>query len=471
MDRVDAVVIGGGMAGLVAAWQFSRAGLKPVLLESRGYTGGLVAGSTIAGVRYDIGAEGWAVRVPDTEKLAGELGLTVEYPRSAPSWVWFDDGPFAMPVRAILGIPADLSAPDVVAALGPEVLSRAAQLDAAPLPEELPSDLGSLVELRMGAEVLRRLVAPIAGGIHAADPHLLATEVVSPGLTAAVRSTGGLAAAVSLIKGDGPVTPAVASVAGGMYLMAQTLTDQIQQAGGRILTRTGASSLAHPDGTGRGDDWVVRAAATHRAADPSLPPEPDGQPVEFSTPRVVVACSAVTARPLLSQVIDTSGPELVAGAPIAHVNLALQAPELDSGPRGNGMLVAAGSRGVAAKALTHLSAKWPSLTAACPDGLHLLRVSYGRSGQAAQDLSVDQALADASALTGVPLSADQLVASQIIHWTGALAPTTPATRAWVQGLHAQVAEQPGLGLTGAWTSGSGIAALVPHARRTAARLV
>ncbi|MDN6812042.1 MAG: NAD(P)-binding protein, partial [Acidipropionibacterium jensenii] len=154
MDRVDAVVIGGGMAGLIAAWQFTRAGLRPVLLESRGYTGGLVAGSTIAGVSYDIGAEGWAVRIPDTEALAGELGLTVEYPRAAPSWVWFDDGPFAMPVRAILGIPADLGAPDVLTALGVEGARRAAELDSRPVPETLPADLGSLVEHRMGSQVL-----------------------------------------------------------------------------------------------------------------------------------------------------------------------------------------------------------------------------------------------------------------------------------------------------------------------------
>lgn len=57
-QHVDAVVIGGGMAGLVAAWQFTQEGLHPVLVESRGYTGGLIARSTLAGISYDIGAEG-----------------------------------------------------------------------------------------------------------------------------------------------------------------------------------------------------------------------------------------------------------------------------------------------------------------------------------------------------------------------------------------------------------------------------
>ena len=119
-QHVDAVVIGGGMAGLVAAWQFTQEGLHPVLVESRGYTGGLIARSTLAGISYDIGAEGWAVRLPDTAELATELGLTVEKPTIAPSWVYFDDACFAMPDNAILGIPANLSDPAVIIALGAE---------------------------------------------------------------------------------------------------------------------------------------------------------------------------------------------------------------------------------------------------------------------------------------------------------------------------------------------------------------
>ncbi|MDU3568548.1 MAG: FAD-dependent oxidoreductase, partial [Cutibacterium avidum] len=331
---VDAVVIGGGMAGLVAAWQLTQEGLHPVLVESRGYTGGLVAGSKLAGISYDIGAEGWAIRLPDTAELARELGMTVEKPRTAPSWVYFDDACFAMPGNAILGIPADLSDPAVVIALGAQEAARTAALDRAPMPDELPRDLGTLVESRMGPEVLRRLVTPIAGGIHAADPHLLSADVVSPGLRAAAQSTGSLAAGVALCRSRLPEGPAVASVAGGMFTMPAELRRQAEEAGARIMTRVGARKL-----TRHGDQWLVETAGTSRNPNPSLPPVPDGEVRTFLTPRVVVACSAGPATDLLSSVIDVSGPEMVPGAPIGHVNLALQAPELDDSPRGNGMLV------------------------------------------------------------------------------------------------------------------------------------
>jgi len=480
------------MAGLVAAWQLTRAGLKPVLVESRGYTGGLVAGSQLAGIAYDIGAEGWATRRPDTSQLATELGLVVEPPVRQPSWVWFDDGAFAMPSDAVLGIPSDVTSADVVTAIGGTAADLAAELDSRPVPDEVPESLGKLVRTRLGEEVLTRLVGPIAGGIHAAAPDLLSADVVAPGLRAALVRTGSLQQAVAAqvrARGDSPV---VASVAGGMFRMPQTLHEQIEAAGGQILTRTGAKSIsasptglepgASPatsgaanvpmsDGHGaRGGRWLVTTAATSRNPNPSLPPIPDGEPVTYCTDRVIVACNAAPALDLLSGVIDVTGPALTAGAPIAHVNLALQAPELDGAPRGGGMLVAPGSTAVRAKALTHLSRKWPSLGASCPSHVHLVRVSYGRKGEKAVPLSVEQALADASVLFGVELTSDQLLDSAIIHWDGALAPTTPRTRAWVQELHARLAEVPGLALTGAWASGSGIGALVPHARTAARKL-
>ena len=53
----DAIVIGGGIAGLAAAWEFTRAGLRPVILEARGYLGGQIAALEVAGARIDIGAD------------------------------------------------------------------------------------------------------------------------------------------------------------------------------------------------------------------------------------------------------------------------------------------------------------------------------------------------------------------------------------------------------------------------------
>ena len=76
----DAIVVGGGIAGLAAAWELTRAGLRPLLVEARGYTGGLVAGARIAGVRMDLGAEGFVLRGRAVSEAAEALGLEIVGP-------------------------------------------------------------------------------------------------------------------------------------------------------------------------------------------------------------------------------------------------------------------------------------------------------------------------------------------------------------------------------------------------------
>ena len=83
-QRWDALVVGGGIAGLTAAWDLVRAGLRPLLVEARGYTGGLVAAGRIGGARLDLGAEGFVVRGEAATSMLGELGLRTTGPHGRP---------------------------------------------------------------------------------------------------------------------------------------------------------------------------------------------------------------------------------------------------------------------------------------------------------------------------------------------------------------------------------------------------
>ena len=71
-----AVVVGGGIAGLVSAWELARAGVRPLLVEARGYLGGLIARGTVGGANVDLGAETYVVRGTDTSSIVEALGLT-----------------------------------------------------------------------------------------------------------------------------------------------------------------------------------------------------------------------------------------------------------------------------------------------------------------------------------------------------------------------------------------------------------
>ena len=542
--RWDALVIGGGIAGLTAAWDLVRAGLRPLLIEARGYTGGLVAAGSIGGARMDLGAEGFVVRGQAATSMLAELGLRTAAPHGRPrlflpplapgadeqSSQW---GLHRFPDHAYLGIPADPLAPDVVAIIGQEAARRAAQDADLPgtvgtSPED-PADLASFVTARMGAGVLERLVRPIVAGIHSADPADLAADVVMPGLRRATAELGSLSVAVAAVlerrraRQDGAGGRSVdAAVEGGLFRLTDALREAIEAGGGSVRTRTGAQWLRPGSGQERADGeapaaWRVGIAPTRRGPTPSDEPVPDGAQEVVATDHVVVACSAGAALRLLRGIpgLPASATELTVpvGAPIARFTLVARAPELSGEPVGSGLLVApagvaepgevagpaaASSAGtgdsvpdshgtdpggaarpvacpVRAKALSHLSAKWPwvgaELRALHGPDVHALRLSYGRPGQPRPQVDLQVALDDVTALTGVRIEPEAVIDHMLVRWDGTLPPVTPAYRERTRLLEEQLAPVTGLEVTGAWVAGTGIAAVVEHARAAAGRLM
>ncbi|WP_240646048.1 NAD(P)/FAD-dependent oxidoreductase [Georgenia sp. SYP-B2076] len=449
--RVDAVVVGAGMAGLTAAHALVAAGVRPLVLEAGDGVGGLVTGGTVGGVELDLGAEAFALRRPEVGALARSLGLAVEQPAGG-SWVSSSDGGRATPIPAesILGIPADPGSPDVVAALGAEGAARAAR-DAELAPEvgADATDLAALVRARMGEAVLERLVRPVAGGIHNADPADLVVDAVAPGLRAALVRHGSLAAAVRALRAAAPPGAAVATTSGGLFRLPRALAAAVTAAGGQVRTGSAVTGLRRAGAT-----WEVRVAGE----------------AGVRADTVVLAAPAGVALGLLGSVLDVSHVALSTGSAITHATLVVRAPELDAAPRGAGLLVAPGPGPVRAKALTHASAKWRWLAEATPPGVHVLRLSYGRPGEDLAGVDAALALRDAAALLGVPLQAGQVLDARVVHREGALAAATPAHRDQVAALVARTDALPGLGLAGAWVAGTGLAAVVPHAQEVAARL-
>jgi oxygen-dependent protoporphyrinogen oxidase len=129
---------------------------------------------------------------------------------------------------------------------------------------------------------------------------------------------------------------------------------------------------------------------------------------------------------------------------VAIVVMVVDAPSLDSAPRGTGVLVRGGV--TRAKALTHASAKWEWLASSLPQGHHVIRLSYAVTP--GEDVR-SHALADASRLLGVPLSPEQLLGIDQVEWPDA----SPAAVADTQPLD-------GLHLVGSAAGLTGLAAIV-----------
>lgn len=562
-DEVDALVIGGGIAGLSATWQLTQDGLKPLLVEARGYLGGLIAPGYIGPVQVDLGAETFVPRGVETAQMVAALGLEALAPSG--------DGArlFLPPNRAngeshwrlwrflrdaYLGIPADPSADDVVAVLGAKAAQRAAQ------DRHLGSEVGQgaegetlagFVAARMGQAVVDRLVRPIVAGIYTCDPADLATDTVTPGLRQATREHGCLADAVAFLLARSRKATGGRSVdkcvRGGMFQLTAALSQAITTAGGTVLTRVGAQQLIAPDAAGNADTasgattcgasgasnatshdasdsvgcWQVVLAPTKPGPTPSSEPVPAGALRTLRTKRLVVACSARPALRLLASAnlaaLDTDI-TIPVGAPIARYSLLVDSPELDTAPVGQGLLVAPASPAscadtqaepdqstpdtqadsepcgdtqpgavepsdqgsptqagavespVGAKALSHLNVKWPWIAQALAPHQHLLRLSYGRLGQSEPQVSLEQALADVRVLTGVTIHPEQVSEHKLVRWNGTLPPLPPSYRARIAAFMSQVENIEGLAVTGAWVGGTGVNAVVAHARTNARRL-
>lgn len=471
-DAWDAVVVGGGIAGLVAARELAKAGLRPLVLEAWKHAGGVVGRHTVDGLRLDAGAESFATRGGVVAALADELGLTdaIVTPEPRGAWVRLPHGAGPLPRTGLLGIPADPWAPDVRRTIGTRGSLRAAVDRLLPASvglgsPESPASLGALVRTRMGRRVLDRLVRPVVAGVHAAEPDDIAVDVVAPGLSAAVRRAGSLSGGVLAMRALAPAGSAVAGFRGGLHVLVDALVDELTARGGAL--RSGTRVVA----VDRDADGRFRVTSRPTAA--------DGTPEVLSVPRVVVATPAPDLLAGLAPGLDDLHTD--PGADIVLVTLVLDAPSLDDAPRGTGVLVARAVPGVRAKALTHATAKWGWLAEAAGPGRHVVRLSYGHADEGrtgpAEPLPTDLdgltslALRDAVGVLGVALRPDQILASARVRWAQGLPVPSAAHRRSVEQVRAAVARVPGLAVVGAWVSGNGLASVVPDARATATALV
>lgn len=343
-------VVGGGVAGLVVARRLAASGAAVTLFEASDRLGGTVARHEVGGLALDAGAESFAVRGGVVAALLAELGLAddIVAPTPGPAWLQPVTGEAVpLPATALLGIPSDPLAPDVVRVVGRAAAERAVELDARPL-GPMPSTLGALVRERFGDEMLDRLVAPVVHGVHSQHPDDVPVARAHPGLTDAVTSTGSLAAAVAQLRAAAPPGSAVAGLRGGVNRVVPALAEDLARRGGDIRLGTPVHDIATLDGT------------------------------------VVVAAPSLAAPGAPGRRIDL-------------VTLVVEQDELDAAPRGTGLLVAAGAP-VGARALTHATAKWAWLRDAAA-GRHVLRLSY----DATPADPVAAARADAETLLGVPL--------------------------------------------------------------------
>ncbi len=443
----DVVIVGGGAGGLVAALEASNNGLSVLLLEAADRLGGAVQGVSLGGVTVDVGAESYAITRPDTLALIEQLGLTSQSveARRTDSRLVVPNGIYPMP-HALLGIPSDPLAPEVVAIIGEEAAQAAAQLDSEPVLAEWDPQisLGALVRQRLGDPIAELITTPVVGGVHALHPDLAEAEAISPGITAAMIKNGGLSKAASAMRSaSGIPGSAIRGLRGGMSTLISALVSALETNG--VDLRTGIRTI---NVSPAASQWTVHTS--------------NGT---FTADQVIIALDARSAAAVLTEVpaVHTPLSQMHVGDVIvfgAVVNSAL----LDEDPLGSGALIAPSTPGLHTKAITHASSKWQWVREAFGPGRHMIRLSYGRDGVIQESLADLPAIAhaDLELLLGSKVRAFEDFT--IARWNGSLLHPRVGHRAQVGALRAALANTSGLSVAVSGMAGNGLAGTIGQAR-------
>ena len=482
------VVIGGGIAGLVAALECAKIGMRVTLVEASTRLGGTIRSAELAGVSVDVGTKCFSTRGGTVRALVDELGLSdeVETPGPRTQWVAGLPGGLVAPLPAggVLGIPENAFAAEVLRILGWRGAWRAYFDRVRPvLTIGTERSLGRLVRTRMGELVRDRLVAPVTRGVYAIDPDDVDVDLAAPGLNAALTRTGSLSGGVvQLGESRDDTESAIVGIRGGMARLIDAFTTRLIELGAQVQLETEATALERGAvEAAPGAGWNVHIAATtepDEAGDNSdnIDDNTDGAGEGATAPLeplhadfVIVATEEAPARALLGARLR--GAQVRPTTHIEVVTLVLDDAGLDSAPHGPEVFAVAGTPG--ATTVTHESAVWPSLAerlrAEAPHR-HLVRVSFGVAGESPATAGLDDgeatalALAAASTMLGVPLASDAIVESHRERFVQARPAVAIGRRDEAAAVRAALASEPGLVAIGAWLAGSGLAQVIPDAQ-------
>ena len=247
MTKPRIAIVGGGIAGLVAAYEIVKDGsAEAVLYEASRRVGGKLLTTPFAGRMVDEGADAFITRVPHAIELCEELGLGDELvaPSTSRAFIWSDGALKPLPKSQVLGVPLDIeelrrsglvskagiaaaeadlnrAEAEAEAALAKKTPIAAAEADLkrgefaerGSKPTMCAADttsaaetvgaadtVGALVRQWLGDEIAEKLVFPLIGSINAGNCDLLDLQTTAPLLAEAAASNPSLIAGLRNLR-------------------------------------------------------------------------------------------------------------------------------------------------------------------------------------------------------------------------------------------------------------------------------
>ena len=434
MKRV--VILGGGIAGLTAAYRRRGEG-ETVVLEA-----GPAPGGSVKTVREDgfivEGGPNTLRTSEEADRLLADLGLeprVVKADPKAPRWIVRGGRP-----RAVVPGPG---------ALFNTVFTTSGKLRLLkePFVPGRPADLedesvASFFERRFGPEAARYGAGPMVSGVYAGDPDTLSTRSAFPKLWEAEGAAGSVIRGFLRKKerkaGDPPAAPRhrarTLTFDSGLYLLIETLQSALNaRPGCRIETNAPAAIVEGPHASG--PKWTVRLA--------------DGR--SWDADVLVSTLEGPALARLLGDRLPRSGVGLAAMETSPITVVAFAWPEGPGSPKGFGALVPRG------EGIRSLGVLYPSslFSGRAPAGSILTTSFLGGA--------LDPALAASSDAEVLAVAADEAkrlhpgltapTRSWIFRWPAAIPQIPLFHHRTLAAVEKDLEYLPGLVLTGGWRDG------------------
>ncbi len=364
MNTPSIVIVGGGIAGLAAAWELTGADEGPSestprveVLEAGDHFGGTLVTSEFAGRTIDLGPDGFLARRPEALQLIRELGVEDQLEAIAASGasIWLRGALDTLPEGLVLGIPTSSKALSSLKGLTWRARLAARRDEWLPRRLSVSDDatIGEIVRAKLGRELSYQFIEPMVGGIQAGRIDDLSAKAIFAPLLAAAKRGGSLMKAMRPATNAAPGPsepkgPLFCSMAGGIGSLPEELVRQLRARGVVLRSKTPVTALRRtPSGT---YPWEVDTEATTTLANVLI----------LATPAPLVGRLAGELDPALARLatIPSAGAAMVT-FDVARSNVTLPAS-------GTGVLVPlatkwSGEGTMMVTALTFLDRKWPRL--------------------------------------------------------------------------------------------------------------